>query len=140
MSDVSRLMRRRFDERARKSGATGPQWRTLKILEQHEGLNQGQLAELLEVEPITCCRMIDRLEEAGLVERRRDPADRRAWRIHLTEKARPVLAELHEIAGTMIETALQGLSAAERDALIASLNVIRSNMTQTQETKEAANG
>jgi DNA-binding MarR family transcriptional regulator len=140
MSDVSRLMRRRFDERARKSGATGPQWRTLKILERHEGLNQGQLAELLEVEPITCCRMIDRLEEAGLVERRRDPADRRAWRIHLTEKARPVLAELHEIAGTMIETALQGLSAAERDALIASLNVIRSNMTQTQETKEAANG
>jgi DNA-binding MarR family transcriptional regulator len=84
--------------------------------------------------------MIDRLEEAGLVERRRDPADRRAWRIHLTEKARPVLAELHEIAGTMIETALQGLSAAERDALIASLNVIRSNMTQAQETKEAANG
>src|SRR4051812_43636125 len=71
MSDVSRLMRRRFDERARKSGATGPQWRTLKILERHEGLNQGQLAELLEVEPITCCRMIDRLEESGFVERRR---------------------------------------------------------------------
>ncbi|WP_025560108.1 MarR family winged helix-turn-helix transcriptional regulator [Sphingomonas sp. UNC305MFCol5.2] len=144
MSDVSRLMRRRFDERARKSGATGPQWRTLKILERHEGLNQGQLAELLEVEPITCCRMIDRLEEAGLVERRRDPADRRAWRIYLTEKARPVLAELHEIAGAMIETALRGLGAAERDALIASLNVIRSNMTQTAETKpetkEAANG
>jgi len=144
MSDVSRLMRRRFDERARKSGATGPQWRTLKILERHEGLNQGQLAELLEVEPITCCRMIDRLEEAGLVERRRDPADRRAWRIYLTEKARPVLAELHEIASAMIETALRGLGAAERDALIASLNVIRSNMTQTAETKpetkEAANG
>lgn len=140
ISDVSRLMRRRFDERARRSGATGPQWRTLKILERHEGLNQGQLAELLEVEPITCCRMIDRLEEAGLVERRRDPADRRAWRIFLTDKARPVLAELHDIAGTMIETALQGLSAAERDALIASLNVIRSNMTPTQESKEAANG
>ena len=65
VSDVSRLMRRRFDERARTSGATGAQWRTLKILERHEGLNQGQIAELLEVEPITCCRMIDRLEEAG---------------------------------------------------------------------------
>lgn len=61
IGDVARSMRRRFDERARKSGATGPQWRTLKILERHEGLNQGQLAELLEVEPITCCRMIDRL-------------------------------------------------------------------------------
>jgi DNA-binding MarR family transcriptional regulator len=140
IGDVARSMRRRFDERARKSGATGAQWRTLKILARHEGLNQGQIAELLEVEPITCCRMIDRLEEAGLVERRRDPADRRAWRIFLTDKARPVLAELHDIAGAMIETALQGLSAAERDALIASLNVIRSNMTQTQESKEAANG
>jgi DNA-binding MarR family transcriptional regulator len=144
VSDVSRLMRRRFDERARKSGATGPQWRTLKILERHEGLNQGQIAELLEVEPITCCRMIDRLEEAGLVERRRDPADRRAWRIYLTEKAHPVLAELHDIAGAMLEAALNGLDAAQRDALIASLNVVRANMTQTAdikpETKEAANG
>ncbi|MDT8758330.1 MarR family transcriptional regulator [Sphingomonas psychrotolerans] len=144
VSDVARLMRRRFDERARKSGATGPQWRTLKILERHEGLNQGQIAELLEVEPITCCRMIDRLEEAGLVERRRDPADRRAWRIYLTEKARPVLAELHDIAGAMLEAALNGLDAPQRDALIASLNVVRANMTQTAdikpETKEAANG
>jgi DNA-binding MarR family transcriptional regulator len=144
VSDVSRLMRRRFDERARKSGATGAQWRTLKILERHEGLNQGQIAELLEVEPITCCRMIDRLEEAGLVERRRDPADRRAWRIYLTEKAGPVLAELHDIAGAMLEAALNGLDSAQRDALIASLNVVRSNMTQTAdikpETKEAANG
>jgi len=140
MGDVSRLMRRRFDERARKSGATGPQWRTLKMLERHEGLNQGQLAELLEVEPITCCRMIDRLEEAELAERRRDPADRRAWRIYLTDKARPVLAELHDVAGEMIEAALHGLSEAERDALTAALNTIRSNITQVHETKEAANG
>lgn len=140
MSDVSRLMRRRFDERARSSGATGPQWRTLKILERREGLNQGQLAELLEVEPITCCRMIDRLEEAGLVERRRDPSDRRAWRIYLTEKARPVLEELRGIAHEMIEQALQGLDSRQRDELIESLNTIRSNMTQGHESKEAANG
>jgi DNA-binding MarR family transcriptional regulator len=141
MSDVSRLMRRRFDERARKSGATGAQWRTLKILQRHEGLNQGQIAELLEVEPITCCRMIDRLEEAGLVERRRDPADRRAWRIHLTDAARPKLEELHDIAGEMIESALQGLDPSQREALIASLNLVRSNLTtQPQETKGAAHG
>lgn len=140
MSDVSRLMRRRFDERARSSGATGPQWRTLKILERREGLNQGQLAELLEVEPITCCRMIDRLEEAGLVERRRDPNDRRAWLIFLTDKARPVLDELHGIARDMIEQALHGLDAHQRDTLIESLNTIRSNITQGHETKEAANG
>jgi DNA-binding MarR family transcriptional regulator len=140
MSDVSRLMRRRFDERARSSGATGPQWRTLKILERREGLNQGQLAELLEVEPITCCRMIDRLEEAGLVERRRDPNDRRAWLIFLTDKARPVLDELRVIARDMIEQALQGLDARQRTELIESLNTIRSNMSQGHESKEAANG
>lgn len=140
MSDVSRLMRRRFDERARGSGATGPQWRTLKILQRREGLNQGQLAELLEVEPITCSRMIDRLAEAGLVERRGDPEDRRAWRIFLTEKARPMLDDLHRIASEMIEDALQGLDARQRDTLVESLNVIRSNLTQGQETKEAAHG
>lgn len=140
MSDVSRLMRRRFDERARNSGATGPQWRTLKILQRHEGLNQGQLAELLEVEPITCSRMIDRLGEAGLVERRGDPDDRRAWRIFLTDKARPILDDLHTIASEMIEDALQGLDARQRNTLVESLNVIRSNLTQGQETKEAAHG
>lgn len=140
LSDTSRLLRRRFDERARASGASVAQWRVLKILERQPGLNQGQIAELLEVEPITCCRMIDRMEESGLVERRRDPADRRAWRIHLTGAATPVLADLHVLAGEMIEDALRGLSPAERDALIASLQTIRSNLTNAPENKEAANG
>ena len=138
--DTTRQMRRRFDERARSSGATGTQWRTLKILERSEGINQGQLAELLEVEPITACRMIDRLEESGLVERRRDPADRRAWQIFLTEKARPTLAELHVTAAGMIEDLLQGLSAKQRDELIATLTVMRSNLNIGNESDEAANG
>ena len=140
MSDVSRMMRRRFDERARSSGATGAQWRTLKIVERREGINQGQIAELLEVEPITACRMIDRLEEAGLVERRRDPVDRRAWRIFLTEKAKPVVAELHVVAEGMIEELLNGLSQAERDELVRSLNVMRTNLNQPMQSDEAANG
>lgn len=138
--DVTRQMRRRFDERARRSGATGTQWRTLKILERREGINQGQLAEMLEVEPITACRMIDRLEESGLVERRRDPADRRAWQIFLTEKSRPILAELHVTAAGMIEDLLQGLSPTQREALIAALGVMRSNLTLGNEGNEAANG
>ena len=140
MSDVSRLMRRRFDERARTSGATGAQWRTLKILERREGINQGQLAEMLDVEPITACRMIDRLEESGMVERRRDPADRRAWLIHLTDKARPVLAELHVVASGMIEDALEGLSLPQVETLLHALNTMRSNMTFNTENNEAANG
>ena len=139
MADVSRQMRRRFDERARTSGATGTQWRTLKILERSEGINQGQLAEMIEVEPITACRMIDRLEESGLVERRRDPADRRAWQIFLTDKSRPVLAELHIVAAAMIEDLLHGLDTRQREELIATLNVMRANLNHA-DTKEAANG
>lgn len=140
MSDVSRLLLRRFDERARKSGATGAQWRTLKVLERNEGLNQGKLAEHLEVEPITLCRMVDRLEESGLVERRRDPADRRAWQIFLTDKARPILDDLRNIGSGVIEEALDGFSARQRDEFIGSLNAIRANLNQTHESKEAANG
>jgi DNA-binding MarR family transcriptional regulator len=140
LSDVTRLLRRRFDERARASGASVAQWRVLKLLERSPGLNQGQIAEAIEVEPITCCRMIDRLEESGLVERRRDPSDRRAWRIHLTEKSSPILAELHMLAGELIEGALQGLSTAQRDELTATLETIRSNLSHVTEGKEAANG
>ena len=138
LSDVSRLLRRRFDERARTSGASVAQWRVLKILSRSPGLNQGQLAEALEVEPITACRMIDRLEEAGFVERR--PADRRAWRIHLTDKAAPVLDELHVLAADLIEETLQGFSTRQREELIAALEGLRANLTTVQEGNEAANG
>jgi DNA-binding MarR family transcriptional regulator len=140
LSDTARLLRRRFDERARSSGASVAQWRVLKTLHRHPGLNQGQLAEHLEVEPITACRMIDRLEESGLVERRRDPADRRAWRIHLTDKASPMLDELQELAGIFMEETLQGLDPERRDQLTAALEAIRENLNNLQEGKEAANG
>lgn len=140
LSDVSRLMRRRFDERARARGASVAQWRVLKTLQRQPGLNQGQLAEAVEVEPISCCRMIDRLEEAGLVERRRDPADRRAWRIHLTEKAGPLLAELHILGAEMIEDALEGFSPRQRDELVGALEALHANLSNVLNPEEAANG
>ncbi|WP_199556093.1 MarR family winged helix-turn-helix transcriptional regulator [Sandaracinobacteroides hominis] len=132
ISDVSRLLRKRFDERARLIGVTRPQWRTLVILQRNEGLNQGALAERLEVEPITLCRMIDRLEEAGLVERRRDPQDRRAWRIFLTEGARPIIAKLAVIADELFGVALDGIAEPERDALADMLEQIRTNLAANQ--------
>lgn len=128
LSDISRLLRRRFDERARGLGVTRPQWRTLLILSRHEGINQGGLAELLEIEPITLCRMIDRLAEAGLVERRPDPRDRRAWRIHLTEGARPILDELRHLGDGLMEEAMTGLSPAERESLTRALEAVRENL------------
>ena len=140
ISDVSRLMRRRFDERAREVGATRAQWRTLTTLSRNEGLNQGALADLLEVEPITLCRMIDRLEEAGLVERRRDPADRRAWLIFLTPKAHPLISQLRGLADGMIEEALNGLDETRRAALMETLGAIRTNLNTTTESDEARHG
>ena len=142
ISDVSRLMRRRFDERARALGATRAQWRTLTTLSRNEGLNQGALADLLEVEPITLCRMIDRLEDSGLVERRRDPGDRRAWQLFLTEKSKPVLAELKSTADELIEQVLTGMSQPVRDALAASMHQMRGNLLAmpSYRSPEAANG
>ena len=128
ISDVSRLMRRRFDERARQVGATRAQWRTLTTLSRNEGINQGALADLLEVEPITLCRMIDRLEESGMVERRRDPSDRRAWQLYLTDKSKPVLAELKATADELIENVLTGMSEPVREALAGSLHQMRANL------------
>lgn len=138
LKEVTQLMRRRFDERARAKGATRAQWLALKMISQSEGINQGRLADFLEVEPITACRMIDRLEEAGMVERRRDPADRRAWQLYLTEKSRPVIDDLRIVGNELFEQAFQGLSREQRDQLYAMLETIRNNLNS--EYQEAANG
>src|SRR3546814_19229766 len=88
IADTSRLLRRSFDERTRVIGITGAQWRLLFTVSRHEGQNQDATAELLEVAPTTLCRMIDRLEDADMVERRPDPKARIAWRVYLTAKTR----------------------------------------------------
>lgn len=139
ISDVSRLMRRRFDERARQIGVTRAQWRVLTTLRRHEGSNQGTLADLLEVEPITLCRMIDRLEEAGHVERRRDPADRRAWLIYLTDTSRPLLDKLQVIAGGLFEDALNGLDEDQRARFSTTLEAIRANLNSSEDDLPAPN-
>ena len=128
LSDVARLLRRRFDERARASGITRAQWRTLTVLSRNEGAHQGALADLLEVEPITLCRMIDRLAEAGLVERRHSPTDRRAWNIYLTDRARPLLDQLRVLADALTVETLAGLDKPAQDRLTASLYSMRANL------------
>jgi DNA-binding MarR family transcriptional regulator len=130
LADVSRLMRRSFDARARDIGVTRPQWQVLTVLRRHEGINQGGLADILEVEPITVCRMVDRLQEADLVERRPDPADRRAWCLFLTPKARGVSDQLRPLADAMFEEALDGVNADERTSMIATLDRIRQNLSR----------
>jgi len=129
LSDVSRLMRRSFNHRARSAGVTRPQWQVLAVLHRHEGTNQGGLAEALDVEPIALCRMIDRLQEAELVERRRDPADRRAWRLFLTQRARELLRDVQPLVEEVMAVALEGVSKRERENLRCTLDRIRQNLS-----------
>lgn len=130
LADVSRLIRRSFDERARGIGVTRPQWMVLTTLNRHEGKNQGNLAELLVMEPITLCRMVDRLQEADLVERRQDPTDRRAWQLFLTPKARELLEDLRPLGKEVMRLALEGIPEDERENLRQSLDRIRQNLAR----------
>jgi len=140
LADNSRLARRAFDERVRADGVTGPQARLLIMIERNPGENRGHYAALLDVEPITLCRMVDRLEDAGLVERRPDLNDRRARRLHLTAKSREKLTRLRERLDTMVEEILTGLSVAERDEFVRLLTVVRSNLAAQREQERTANG
>ncbi len=140
VGDVSRLARRAFDARAREIGATRPQWQALVVLKRHEGVNQGGLAELLDVEPITVCRMVDRLQKADLVERRPDPADRRSWRLFLTAKAGDLLAQMRPLAEVLEAQALEGVDPEQRQALAATLDRIRSNLAPRASGRAVSNG
>ncbi len=138
IGDTSRLLRRSFDERARSKRVTRPQWRVLGLLKRFDGSTQVALADMLDVEPITMGRMIDRLQEAGLIERRPDPADRRAWRVHLTVAGQSKITELAPLALEMFEEALVGLSQKQQSELEDMLNIIRANLTR--QPLEVANG
>jgi DNA-binding MarR family transcriptional regulator len=140
LSDSARMLRREFDARVRELGMTGPQARLLLNLAVNEGENQGFYAERLDVEPISLTRMIDRMEESGLLERRRDPADRRAWRVHLTPRACEVIEQVRSHVVPLQEMLLAGLNPAQRAALASSLEVVRANLAATRETGIAVNG
>lgn len=131
LNDASRLLRSRFDRRARALGLTRAQWRVMMFLRRHEGARQSELATLLEVENVTLGRHIDRLEDSGWVERRRDPSDRRAWRLYLAQKSRPILDKLAIVLIETRETALAGFTPRERDALVTTLLRIKANLLDT---------
>jgi MarR family transcriptional regulator for hemolysin len=134
VAETARLIRREANKRAAVLGATKAQWRVLARLHRSGGgLRQIALADALDVEPITLCRMIDRLEEAGLVERRRDAGDRRAWRIHLTEAAAPVLVKLEAMGAQFNADILAGISNTDREAAARVLARIRHNLDQIDE-------
>jgi MarR family transcriptional regulator, transcriptional regulator for hemolysin len=130
LHDIARLMRKRYEQRARPLGLTRAQGQVLAHLQRHQGINQAGLAELLEVEPITLARLIDRMEEARLVERRDDPADRRAHRLYLTERAAPVLEQSHAMGDAVRAEAFAGIANAERERLVDLLVRVRANLSE----------
>lgn len=125
-SDIARLSRLAFNRRAAPIGLSLAQWRVLATLTRQEGLSQVRLAEILEIQPMTLVRQIDRLEALGLVARRPDPADRRAVRLMLTTAADPLIAEMRRIADELWAAALADFDPAERAALEAQLARIKS--------------
>jgi MarR family transcriptional regulator for hemolysin len=127
--DIGRLMRREFERRVRDMGFTRAQWRVLAHLRRIDGINQSQLADRMDVEPIALVRLLDKLEAGGYVQRRQDPQDRRAYLLYLTEKAGPLIERLEVISEELREEMLGDLSPRERDSLIDMLMRIKSNMT-----------
>lgn len=144
IGDISRLIRRTFDKRAKSIGVTRPQWRVLTWLQRHEGLNQSALAERLELDAMTLCRMVDRLQASELVERRADADDRRAWKLFLTAKGRTLTQQLEPIGEDLLEKALTGLAGDERAQLLHLLERIQGNMqaidSSDSQGKRTANG
>jgi len=129
LHDVARLLRRRFDQRAQERGLTRAQWHVLAFLKHNEGIRQAGLAEIMDIEPITLSRHLDRLEKVGMVTRRADPEDRRAYRLYLGDEVQPLLDQMRGLAVGVFDEALAGVSPQEIDRLTAVLTTMRSNLS-----------
>lgn len=126
--DVARLMKTYADQRARQFGISRAQWAVLLRIDRTEGLKQSELAEMLDLQPISLTRLLDRLAHNGLIERRPDPNDRRANRLYLRPAAKPLLGRLSELGADMMETVLDGLDAKALDRMLKELGVLKDNL------------
>ena len=126
--DVARMLRTYADQRARQFGISRAQWVVLMRLDRSEGLKQSELAEVLDLQPISLTRLLDRLADTGLIERRPDPNDRRANRLYLTPAARPLLEQLVELGRDLMEDVLAGLDAKAHERLLSDLQLMKDNL------------
>jgi len=132
LHDVARHLRKRFEQRARQSGLglTRSQWQVLAHLAKNEGIQQSALADLLEIEPITLVRLLDKLQELGLVERRPHTTDRRIWLLFLKASAGPVLDAMRSVGDLTRAEALASVSDQDRDRLMQTLSTMRENLLE----------
>ncbi|WP_376706330.1 MarR family transcriptional regulator (plasmid) [Mesorhizobium sp. ISC25] len=130
LHDVARLLRKRFEQRSRTSGLTRAQWQMLAYLSRREGIHQNRLADLMEIMPITLARLLDKMEARGFIERRPDPADRRAWLLYLTPEAPPLLEIMRSNGQKTRDEAFAGLSADAQQRLLQNLCLIKTNLLE----------
>jgi len=132
INDVARLLRRNFNRRVQSLGLTQAQWRAIAHLSRNEGITQVELADLLEIQPITLTRLVDRMEAAGWVERRTHPLDRRAVHLYLAPKCEPILERMHELATETVAIAVTGLSTATQKQFLEDLQHMKRNITAAE--------
>lgn len=132
LHDVARLLRRNFNRRVQALGLTQAQCRVVLHLSRNEGIQQVALAEILEVQPITLARLLDKLESAGLIERRRDPSDRRAFRLYLCESARPLLEKIWALGTETREESVVGLTTSQRELFYQTLQLMKENLLRIE--------
>ncbi|HEY7229568.1 MAG TPA: MarR family transcriptional regulator [Pseudolabrys sp.] len=126
--DVARLMKTYADQRARQFGISRAQWAVLMRIDRNEGLKQSELADMLDLQPITLTRLLDRLADNGLIERRADPNDRRANRLYLKPAAKPLLDRLTHLGIDMMETVLDGISSTSIERMLKELSAVKDNL------------
>ena len=139
IGETAHALRKAFDRRAVGLGVTRAQWKVLFRLTRHPGLRQIELADMLDIEPITLSRIVDRLEEGGLVTRVADPADRRAWRLHITARAQPLVEKLRRVADEMIAEAFAGVDAKDIEITRQVLARARENASRAAPMNRASN-
>jgi MarR family transcriptional regulator, transcriptional regulator for hemolysin len=130
LNDVARMLRTYADHKAAQFGITRAQWVVLVRLDRSEGLKQSELAEMLELQPISLTRLLDKLCDSGLIERRPDPVDRRVKRLFLTPAARPLLEKLGNLGEGLMATALAGVDRDSIERMVAQLEVVKENLRQ----------
>jgi DNA-binding MarR family transcriptional regulator len=128
LHEVARLLRKRFEQKARSHGLTRSQWQAIAYIARNEGIPQGALADLLEIESITLVHILDKLAGRELIERRHHPTDRRTWLLYLKEAARPLLLIMERLAFSTYEEAYLGVSKMERDRLLKTLSTMKTNL------------
>ena len=127
LKDVSRRYAARFERHAEEVSLTLTQCKVLVYLSKNEGASQVRLCELTEVEPMMMVRILDRMEADKLLERRPDPADRRARRLYLTRKATRALEEIDRISEVTRNEFFAGVGKTDREAFLNVLEQVHQN-------------